>query len=57
MATDLVGVVPVLGWLCEIGLGEVLKQRGLVGFQGYQAVITGRHDGFNCFFGHATRRG
>ena len=57
MATDLMGVVPVLGWLPRIGLGEVLKQRGLVGFHLHQQVVTGGDNGFNRFFDSATRRG
>ncbi len=26
------GMVPVPGWLCEVGLDQVLEERGLVGF-------------------------
>ena len=57
MATDLVGVVTILGRLRRVDFSQVLEQRGLIGFHLYQEVITGRHDGFNCFFGNATHPG
>ena len=57
MVTDLVRVVPVLRWLRRVGPGQVLKQRGRVGFHLHQQVVAGGDNGFNRFFDSATRRG
>jgi hypothetical protein len=50
MATDLVGVVPVLRWLRRIRLGQVLQPGGLIGFHLHHQVVAGGNDGFNRFF-------